>query len=283
MAEGYIAAFITVAIWGLTFVFTKSLLVSFSPVEILFIRFLLGTIALALVMPKRLKTKGWQEEKYLISAGLTGIFLYYFLENVSMLWTTASNAGVIVSTAPFFTALLSKERKSWRFFAGFAVAITGIAMISLSSIDFSAESLKGDLLALSAAFVWAFYAIASKKIASFGYSPLLTVRRSFIYGMAFMLIPLILWNNTGMERDMLSPWNITGLLFLGLAASALCFVLWNIAVEKLGPIRTSIFIYLVPVITVIASAVILGEKITAFSIIGTILTLSGLFLSGFEK
>ena len=82
---------------------------------------------------------------------------------------------------------------------------------------------------------------------------------------------------------MLSPWNITGLLFLGLAASALCFVLWNIAVEKLGPIRTSIFIYLVPVITVIASAVVLGEMMTAFSIIGTILTLSGLFLSGFKK
>ena len=104
MLNGIFAAAITVAIWGLTFVFTKSLLDIFTPVEILFIRFMLGTIALMIAMPRKLKTRGWNEEKYLIVAGLTGIFLYYFLENVSMLWTSASNAGVIVSTAPFFTA-----------------------------------------------------------------------------------------------------------------------------------------------------------------------------------
>lgn len=283
MLKGYIAASVTVAIWGLTFVFTKSLLASFTPVEILFIRFLLGTAALAIAMPKRLRTKGWQEEKYLIAAGLTGIFLYYFLENASMLWTSASNAGVIVSTAPFFTALLSREKKTGSFFLGFAVAITGIAMISLSSLDFSADSLKGDILALAAAFVWAFYAVATKKIAGFGYSPLLTVRRSFIYGMAFMIIPLLLWNSIGMERDVLSLWNTIGLSFLGFAASALCFVLWNIAVEKLGPVKTSIFIYLVPVITVAASAIFLGEPVTPMSIAGTLLTLFGLFLSGFRK
>ena len=283
MLNGIFAAAITVAIWGLTFVFTKSLLDIFTPVEILFIRFMLGTIALMIVMPRKLKTRGWNEEKYLIVAGLTGIFLYYFLENVSMLWTSASNAGVIVSTAPFFTALLSKEKKGWCFFAGFAAAITGIAMISLSSLDFSIESLKGDLLALSAAFVWAFYAIASKKIAGFGYSPLLTVRRSFIYGMAFMLVPLLLWNNIGTEREIFTFGNIAGLSFLGLAASALCFVLWNIAVEKLGPVKTSIFIYLVPVITVAASAVFLNEPVTLLSAAGTLLTLFGLFLSGFRK
>ena len=178
---------------------------------------------------------------------------------------------------------LSKEKKGWCFFAGFAAAITGIAMISLSSLDFSIESLKGDLLALSAAFVWAFYAIASKKIAGFGYSPLLTVRRSFIYGMAFMLVPLLLWNNIGTEREIFTFGNIAGLSFLGLAASALCFVLWNIAVEKLGPVKTSIFIYLVPVITVAASAVFLNEPVTLLSAAGTLLTLFGLFLSGFRK
>lgn len=279
MVKGYIAAAITVMIWGLTFVFTKTLLVSFTPVEILISRFIIGMTALFVAAPRRLKTKGWQEEKYLLLAALTGIFLYYFLENVSLLWTSASNAGVIVSTAPFFTALISDEKKTRNFFIGFAVSIIGIVMISFSSLEFSAEGLIGDGLALLAAFVWAFYAVASKKIAQFGYSPLLTVRRTFIYGILFMIIPLILWNRAGEDRVIFSSGNITGLLFLGLMASALCFVLWNVAVKNIGPMRTSIFIYLVPVITVAASALFLSEKVTALSVLGTVFTLSGLFIS----
>ena len=112
MLNGIFAAAITVAIWGLTFVFTKSLLDIFTPVEILFIRFLIGAAVLFLLSPHVLKTKGWREEKYFIAAGASGIFLYYFLENASLIWTSASNTGVIVSTAPFFTALFSKERMS---------------------------------------------------------------------------------------------------------------------------------------------------------------------------
>ena len=76
MNKGYIAASLTVLIWGLTFVSTKILLTVFTPVEILFIRFAIGFIALLAVSPKRLRSKGWQEEKYFILAGLTGIFFY---------------------------------------------------------------------------------------------------------------------------------------------------------------------------------------------------------------
>ena len=279
MIKGYIAAAVTVMIWGLTFVFTKTLLVSFTPVEILISRFIIGMTALFVAAPRRLKTKGWQEEKYLLLAALTGIFLYYFLENVSLLWTSASNAGVIVSTAPFFTALISDEKKTRNFFIGFAVAIIGIVMISFSSLEFSAEGLIGDGLALLAAFVWAFYAVASKKIAQFGYSPLLTVRRTFIYGILFMIIPLILWNRAGEDRVIFSSGNITGLLFLGLMASALCFVLWNFALTRLGPVCVSQYIYLIPLVTVGTSLLVLGEPVTLLAVLGMALILAGLTIS----
>ena len=279
MVKGYIAAAVTVMIWGLTFVFTKTLLVSFTPVEILISRFIIGMTALFVAAPRRLKTKGWQEEKYLLLAALTGIFLYYFLENVSLLWTSASNAGVIVSTAPFFTALISDEKKTRNFFIGFAVAIIGIVMISFSSLEFSAEGLIGDGLALLAAFVWAFYAVASKKIAQFGYSPLLTVRRTFIYGILFMIIPLILWNRAGEDRVIFSSGNITGLLFLGLMASALCFVLWNFALTRLGPVCVSQYIYLIPLVTVGTSLLVLGEPVTLLAVLGMALILAGLTIS----
>lgn len=73
--------------------------------------------------------------------------------------------------------------------------------------------------------------------------------------------------------------NIINLLYLGIGASALCFVTWNYAVKVLGAVKTSVYIYLVPVITVVISAIVLKEKITLITIIGTALTMLGLFLS----
>lgn len=72
---------------------------------------------------------------------------------------------------------------------------------------------------------------------------------------------------------------IFNLGYLGFGASALCFVTWNFSVKILGAVKTAVYIYLVPVITVIASMIILNEKITILSFIGIILILSGLIFS----
>lgn len=73
--------------------------------------------------------------------------------------------------------------------------------------------------------------------------------------------------------------NLLNLLFLGLGASALCFVTWNSAVRLLGAVRTSVYIYLTPVITIVASVLILHEPFAWMTGIGTVLTLAGLVLS----
>ena len=73
--------------------------------------------------------------------------------------------------------------------------------------------------------------------------------------------------------------NLLNLLFLGLGASALCFVTWNSAVRLLGAVRTSVYIYLTPVITIVASVLILHEPFTWMTGIGTVLTQAGLVLS----
>ena len=82
----------------------------------------------------------------------------------------------------------------------------------------------------------------------------------------------------GFER-FLQPVNLFNILFLGLGASALCFVTWNTAVKLLGAVKTSIYIYLVPAVTVITSILILNETITWIAACGTFLTLVGLFIS----
>ena len=76
---------------------------------------------------------------------------------------------------------------------------------------------------------------------------------------------------------------IFNLIFLGLGASAICFVSWNFALKKLGSIKCSTYIYLVPVITVVTSMIVLKEKVTIMTWIGMILTLAGLMLSQRKK
>ena len=85
----------------------------------------------------------------------------------------------------------------------------------------------------------------------------------------------------GMERfaDMTCLW---GILYLGLGASALCFVTWNLAVKALGAVKTSVYIYMVPVITVVTSVLILKEPVTWVSVMGTVLTVAGLFFSEYN-
>jgi drug/metabolite transporter (DMT)-like permease len=118
-----------------------------------------------------------------------------------------------------------------------------------------------------------------RKIGKLPYHTIGATRKVFFYGLLFMLPALFLFEfhfDLGRFANMA---NLSNLLFLGLGASALCFVTWNRAVNLLGAVKTSVYIYLVPVITVIASALILHEQITWITLLGTLLTLLGSFVS----
>ena len=283
-ATGHLSALLTILIWGTTFISTKVLLVDFQPVEILFFRFVMGLLALLIVYPHRMKGTTRKQELTFVVAGLCGVCLYYLLENIALTYTMASNVGVIISVAPFFTAILSHlflkqdEKLRANFFIGFVVAMAGIALISFNGSTLQLNPV-GDLLALLAAFLWACYSILTRKISSFGYNTILTTRRVFFYGILFMIPALFLFD---FKLDLSRFTNMTyllNILFLGLGASALCFVTWNFAVKLLGAVKTSIYIYLVPVITVAASVLILHEPFTWMTGMGTVLTLAGLLLS----
>lgn len=281
---GHLLAIITILIWGTTFISTKILLNDFKPVEILFFRFLIGLVILYIVCPKRLRSKNKKEEMMFALAGLCGVCLYYLLENIALTYTTASNVGIIISIAPFFTGiashlLLKSEKLNRNFYIGFLTALIGIILISFNgNLNFNLNPI-GDILALLSAIVWALYSILTRMISGFGYSTLLTTRRIFTYGILFML-PIVWIDGIDIQIEQFTNMTILGnILFLGIGASALCFVSWNSAVRILGAVKTSTYIYLVPVITITTSVIFLNESITWMIVLGTVLTLSGLFLS----
>lgn len=284
---GHLAALFTIVIWGTTFISTKILLVDLRPVEILFFRFVMGYGALFLVCPRRMKDVSRRQEATFILAGLCGICLYYLLENIALTYTMASNVGVIISVAPFFTAILSRlfmrteGKLRANFFIGFVVAMAGVVLISFNGTKLELDP-AGDLLAVLAAFVWACYSILTKKIGGFGYPVILTTRRTFFYGILFMVPALFFFDFELRLERFADVTYLLNILYLGLGASALCFVTWNLAVKMLGAVKTSIYIYMVPVITVVTSVLVLKEPVTWASAVGTVLAVAGLFLSGYS-
>jgi drug/metabolite transporter (DMT)-like permease len=281
---GHLITLFTVLIWGTTFVSTKILLEAFTPIEILLFRFLLGLLALTIAYPRRLIVTEKKQEALFACAGLCGVTLYYLLENIALTYTMACNVGVIVSVAPFFTAILAHrflegERLKANFFAGFVAAMIGICLISYSgNTEFHLNPI-GDLLAVLAAMIWAAYSTLVRKISVYGYNTIQTTRRIFTYGILFMLPTLFFFDfKIGLER-FANPIYLFNILFLGLGACALCFVTWNVAVKLLGAVKTSIYIYMIPVITVITSVIVLHEKITWMTGLGTALALAGLLIS----
>lgn len=281
---GHLAALFTVLIWGTTFISTKLLLKTFSPIEILCIRFVIGYIALWIFYPKRMSVTNKKHELLFIGSGLCGVTLYFLCENIALTYTLASNVGVIVSIAPIFTAVLAHiflDEKSLKpsFFLGFITAILGIILISYTSATTLQINPIGDILAILAALLWGGYSIFTKKIFNLGYSTFGATRKIFFYGIIFMIPVLIIMPPTVTLNDFSSPLNLLNILYLGLGASAICYITWNLAAKLLGAVKSSVYIYIIPVVTVITSAIILKEKVTFLSIIGTLLTILGLLLS----
>lgn len=283
-AAGHGAALFTILVWGTTFISTKVLLGDFSPFEILFFRFTLGYLALLAVHPRFVKTSGLREELLFAGAGLCGVTLYFLLENIALTLTLTSNVGIIVSVAPFFTAVaahffLKGEHLRPPFFIGFAVAMLGIVLITFNGSYMLKVNPAGDILAVLACVFWAFYSVLMRKISALGHSNIACTRRVFFYGLLFML-PALSFMEVRLEAARFAvPTNLLNLLFLSFFASALCFASWNWCVGILGAVKTSVYIYMVPVVTITASWLILHERITGTAMIGALLTLTGLGIS----
>ncbi|PIT46058.1 DMT family transporter [Snodgrassella alvi] len=283
-AQGHVIALITVFIWGTTYISTKVLLADFKPIEILFFRFVLGYFTLWILSPHFFAWQGIRQELLFLAAGFCGVTSYFLFENIALTYTTASNVGVIASLAPVFTAILAifflkAEIPPVRFYIGCLLAILGVVLISFNGRFVLSLNLLGDLLAVVACLFWAGYSILTKKSSNYDYNIILLTRRFFFYGLILMLPALYIFDfEWGLWR-FAKPDNAFNILFLGLGASAICFASWNYAVKLVGAVKISIYIYLVPIITIITAMLVLKESFTWIAAVGTLLTLSGVLLS----
>lgn len=281
--KAYICTSFSILMWGITFISTKILLNDFSPIEILFTRFLLGLILLMIIYPKNNKIYSKKEELLFALTGLSGVTLYYLFENIALNYSLASNVGILVAIGPLFTGIFAavflKEKLKPNFFVGFIFAIIGIAIITFNGKFVLKINPIGDMFALLAAVMWGLYSVLVKIMGDLGHRSITITKKTFIYGIIFMLPIMFLMKFNVSINDYLKPINLINFIFLSFVACTLCFITWAYSTRILGAVKNNTYIYIIPIITLIASKIVLNENITIFAVIGVALILLGVIIS----
>lgn len=295
----HLLALAVVAVWGVTFVSTKVLIgAGMHPVAIFVIRFALayaGLWAYILLSRKEIHLwNGWKDEAVFLLLGVTGGALYFLTENTALAYTQASNTAFLVCSAPLITALftllykrcskdrfarsLEQVRLGWPLIGGTVLALGGMALMVFEGqrVQFSA---KGDLLAIGAAVCWALYSLFMGQMTR-EYGTLTATRKVFFYGL-LTIIPFLGQSGGSFSGAILGQTPVwANLLFLGLVASLVCFLVWNIVIDKLGNVTSTNYVYLNPIFTLLSAMALLGERMTVPAAIGAAAILAGVVWSG---
>ena len=289
MAHKYhIVAFLTVAVWGTTFVWTKLLIINgLSPAQIFTLRFIIAYVLLTGFSMWRGRHKwlsdNWRDELTMMALGLTGGSMYFLTENESLRFTTATNTSLIVCSCPLFAMLIialfyRSERFSARQVWGSIVALAGMAAVVLNGHFVLHLSPLGDTLAFSACLCWALYTLLMKPVMG-RYPAMFITRKVFFYGILTILPYYIFVPDMPSWDVLMRPEVALNLLFLGSVASMLCYLTWSCCMKGLGAVVCTNWVYVNPITTIIAAWLILDEQITVYFLIGSILIIMGMYLS----
>ena len=298
----HVLAFIIVTIWGVTFISTKVLINSgLTPAQIFTIRFTIAYIGIWIVClikggrDKVLFTLSLKEELMMVFLGITGGSLYFLTENTALAHTQASNAAFIVCVAPLLTLLLTlllkrlfkgplidgleNVRLGFPLIGGTILALTGMFLVVFNGYTLHISP-KGDLLAFGAALCWALYSQFMSQM-TIRYGTFFATRKVFIYGLLTIIPVILLSDNSNLGSVDFGATKVWGnLLFLSILASLLCFISWNRVMAAIGNVTSTNYVYLNPVITLIAAIIILGESMNATAAIGSAMILGGVILAG---
>ena len=299
LIQYHLLALAVVAVWGVTFVSTKVLIgAGMHPVAIFFIRFVLAYAGIWLYIllsgGNRQLWFGWKDELVFLVLGVTGGSFYFLTENTALAYTQACNVAFLVCSAPLFTAIftliykrfgkgrfadgLEDIRLGWPLIGGTVLALAGMALVVFDGARLEVSAM-GDLLAIGAALCWAAYSLFMAQMTR-EYGTVTATRKVFFYGL-LTILPFM-----GGYGDSFSPMIIgqtavwSNLLFLGLVASLVCFILWNLVMEKLGNVTSTNYVYLNPVFTLLTATALLGERMTLWAAIGSAAIMAGVIWAG---
>ena len=279
-----------VSIWGTTYVFTKILLLNgMTPAQIMMFRFSIAYIVLlTYCLRKKLQlfADNWKDELMMLGLGTTGGSMYFLAENESMRYTSATNTSLILCLSPLFASILISsiyrvQRPSRIQVIGSLMALAGVTVVLLNGHFVLKLAPLGDSLAIVACLCWAVFSLLMVKASKY---PTIFLTRKIVFYALISMIPFYI-AHPAMNIHLLleQPRMICSLLYLGWGATTLCTLMWNWASKNLGVVKTTNYIYLSPVVTIIFAWLVLSETITLYFIMGTVLILVGMYFSNQQR
>ena len=275
----YLLIILAVIFWGSSFIATKVALKELSPETIISLRLIIASVFLLItaIVYKKDFSINLKSHGIIFILALIAVF-HLMIQVTGLKYTTASNTGWIIGTAPIFMAILAafffKEKIGLLKISGIIIAMFGLLLLigkgNITNVDLIEN--KGDLLVLASAFTWGVYSMVNKKI-SLSYSPLMTILYLFVM-MAIIIIPFNLNEESVNSVAHLSLNGWISILFLGLFCSGIAYVIWAYSLRDLESAKVGAFLYFEPLVTVFAAWVLLSESITVLMILsGAIITL----------
>lgn len=281
----HLVAFVTVAIWGTTFVSTKVLMLNgLSPAQIFTLRFCIAYVLMLVFNHRRLFADSWKDEVKMAFLGITGGSLYFLSENEAMNFTTTTNTSLIVCSCPLFATLLVRlvYRDSNRInivqLLGSLLAFVGMVIVVLNGRFVLHLSPVGDALAFTACVCWAIYSLLMKSVSG-DYSAAFITRKVFFYGVLTIIPYYFIIPGFPSWEVFARPQVIGNLLFLGCLASMICFLTWNWCIAKLGAVKATNWVYFNPITTMIFASWVLDEEITPYFLMGAACILAGMYVA----
>jgi drug/metabolite transporter (DMT)-like permease len=283
----YIKLLFTTLFWGGAFVAGKVVSQNVGPFSIAFQRFAIASILLILLTWK-IEGKLPALKKFqimpVILLGITGIFTYNVLFFKGLKIIEASRASLIIATCPVFITIFSvfflKEKINLIKGLGIIISICGaIVVISKGNINgiFETGLGLGELYIFCCVLTWVAYSLIGKAVMR-NLSPLASVSYSAIVGAVALSVPACfegLFQN--IRNQSMLDWSCIS--YLGIFATVIGFVWYYQGVQRLGPTKTGLFINFVPVFAILCAFIILREPITISLVVGTVLVISGVYLT----
>jgi drug/metabolite transporter (DMT)-like permease len=281
-----LGALLAVIFWGASFVATKAAVAEVSPIALIFVRTGIGAfVLLALLGGRPDRAIPWREEgRALALMGFVGIAFHQLLQAFALTMTSATHTGWLVGLTPLWSALLAAihlreglgARKALGLATGFFGAILVVTRGRLDAGQLALPATRGDLLILAGTVNWAVYTVIGhptlRRLGS-----LRATAGAMLLGWLMLAPPFVFaagWRHLGQVS--LQGW--AAIVFLGTACSALGYLFWYGALEKIQASRVSALLYLEPLVTAGTAALLLGESLGVSTLLGGLLLLAGVAL-----
>lgn len=270
-------------IWAGSFVFIKISLREIGPFNLAFYRFILASPALLLVVyfRKKFQLLDAKDIPKILVLAITGVTLLYAVQFVALVYTTATNSSILINSSVIFIAIMSLflgERFTKLKAFGICLSFIGVVLIvSNGKLEFfSSKTFIGDMLIIFDGFLWAIYTILGKSLLE-KYNPEVLTAYAFALG-SILLVPFAVYE--GFSNPITFSTTVwISLLYLALLCSVFAYVMWYSALTAMDATRVAVFVYIVPFFTAIMAFFVLGERLGAFTVLGGILTIAGLYLT----